>query len=119
MKNAYQNKIDSIMRFYRTYPNNCCVVLGLKKKDQEIAKDIFKAIETILETKYVDKDWTQVTPKFDTEFERALHHEVLIPSLHDHGGFEDLCPNGEKFPLKTQPTNRKPGLADFKKRDFK
>ena len=91
-------------------------MLGLKKVTQEIAKDIFKAIETILETKYVDKDWAIVTPEFDTEFERTLHHEVLIPSLHDHGGFEDLCPHGENCPLKAPPTNRKPIWQILKKK---
>jgi hypothetical protein len=98
---------NSTMSFHRTYPTNHTVILGLKENQSELAKNIFNNIENFLERKYLNRDWSQTTPDFELEFENLLIKEIIEPSLHNHGGFNDFCPHGKNCPLKTDSASKR------------
>ncbi|MHA1228857.1 MAG: hypothetical protein ACTSPV_19200 [Candidatus Hodarchaeales archaeon] len=94
---------NTIMRFSRTLPKGHSIVVGLSEDNEKLANDIFNAVSDLLEKRFKDVDWDLVTTDFSKEFEKALLEDVLIPELHDYGGFEDNCPLGDKCPMKTLP----------------
>lgn len=96
---------ETIMRFSTTKPSGHRIVVGLREDNLQLAKDIFNAVDKVLETKYSDHNWDLIVDEeFNKEFENALHQEALVPVLHSKGGFHDSCPMGDQCLLRTLPT---------------
>ncbi len=90
------------MRFSRTTPSGHSIVVGLGEDSPETANIIFDSVSAILESEpFVDADWSVITSDIMQSFETKLLQSTLVDALHDHGGFEDQCPLGDKCPIYT------------------
>ncbi|MFX1253862.1 MAG: hypothetical protein ACFFCZ_19785 [Promethearchaeota archaeon] len=98
------------MFFNKTFPSGHSVVIGLSKDNPKLSKDVFNAVQALLETEYKDIDMTIVNFDFAEEFEKQLLKNALIPALHqNHLEFEDQCPLGDQCPMKTLAADSKKG----------
>lgn len=90
------------MRFSRTTPSGHSIVVGLGEDSPETANSIFDSVSSILESEpFVDTDWSVITSNLMQSFETKLLRSTLVEALHDHGGFEDKCPLGDRCPIYT------------------
>ena len=100
---------NTVMNFRKTLPTGHSVVVGLLKENNKVVEDIFKAVESLIEEKYKDKNWDYIDEDFADNFEKLLAQEVLNPAMHDHGGFADNCPAGSNCPMRTTAVQAKKG----------
>jgi hypothetical protein len=90
------------MRFSRTTPAGHSIVVGLGEDSPETANSIFNSVSTILASEpFINVDWSVITSDIMKTFETKLLQSTLVDALHDHGGFEDQCPLGNKCPIYT------------------
>ena len=98
------------MRFSKTTPTGHSVVIGLGKDSPDIAEDIYREVSKILASdRFVNVDWTYLTSEVMDAFEKELLETALVDALHDHGGFKDQCPLGDRCPMHTTAIQSRKG----------
>jgi hypothetical protein len=96
------------MRFSKTTPSGHSIVVGLAEDSLEIANKVFEQVESILaKEKFVNLDWSFITSEIMNDFQDELLKSALVDALHDHGGFEDTCPLGDRCPIHTNAFRNK------------
>ncbi|MFQ6123286.1 MAG: hypothetical protein ACE5R6_01585 [Candidatus Heimdallarchaeota archaeon] len=92
--------------FRKTYPSGISVVVGLTEKaDQQVAKEVFHEIQSLIEDKYSHIKWEEIIPEVYEEFRKDLYENALFHVLHKYGGFEDRCPRGVRCLMHTKATD--------------
>ncbi|MHA1917549.1 MAG: hypothetical protein ACTSUV_04465 [Candidatus Ranarchaeia archaeon] len=89
------------MVFRRSTPSGHSIVIGLSEEDNELVDKLATSIESILETEFKNRNWDYIDRNTMENFEKKLKEEVLVPTFHDHGGFEDTCSMGDNCLIKT------------------
>ena len=98
------------MRFSKTTPTGHSVVIGLGKDSPNIAEDIYREVSKILAgDRFVNVDWTYMTSELMDAFEKELLETAFVDAMHDHGGFSDQCPLGDRCPMHTTAIQSRKG----------
>ncbi|TXT56037.1 MAG: hypothetical protein BAJATHORv1_30421 [Candidatus Thorarchaeota archaeon] len=91
---------DTEMRFSKTTPQGHSIVIGLSEDDSTLAEKVFEEVQSVLmQEKYRERDWSHISSDIMNEFKNDLLTTALPSALHDHDGFEDQCPLGDKCPM--------------------